>query len=88
MDTSAEGIIMRAGQPFAMRYPLIEVEGNGGSPIESGNWAAMRYTSARLSEFSNYLFTDIKKIRLRNGATIMMTHNSIPQFCLQRDFII
>lgn len=60
-DTSAEGIIMRAGQPFAMRYPLIEVEGNGGSPIESGNWAAMRYTSARLSEFSNYLFTDIKK---------------------------
>lgn len=60
-DSSAEGIIMRAGQNFAMRYPLIEVEGNGGSPIESGNWAAMRYTSARLSEFSNYLFTDIKK---------------------------
>lgn len=60
-DSSCEGIIMRAGQNFAMRYPLIEVEGNGGSPIESGNWAAMRYTGSRLSEFSNYLFTDIKK---------------------------
>ena len=27
-DSSCEGIIMRAGQPFAMRYPLIEVDGN------------------------------------------------------------
>ena len=52
---------MRAGQLFAMRYPLTEVEGNGGSQIESGNWAAPRYTSARLSAFSNCLFTDIDK---------------------------
>ena len=27
-DSSCEGIIMRSGQPFAMRYPIIEVEGD------------------------------------------------------------
>lgn len=60
-DSSCEGVIMRAGQPFAMRYPLIEVEGSFGNLMESGNWAAPRYTSARLSELANYLFADIDK---------------------------
>lgn len=52
---------MRAGQPFAMRYPLIEVEGSYGNLMESGNWAAPRYTASRLSNISNYLFEDITK---------------------------
>lgn len=60
-DSSCEGVIMRAGQPFAMRYPLIEVEGSYGNLMESGNWAAPRYTSARLSDLANYLFKDIQK---------------------------
>ena len=60
-DASCEGVIMRAGQPFAMRYPLVEVEGNYGNLIESGNWAAPRYTESRLSSFSNLLFSDIEK---------------------------
>ena len=60
-DSSCEGVIMRAGQPFAMRYPLIDVKGNAGSLIESGNWAAMRYTESRLSKLSNLLFADINK---------------------------
>ena len=60
-DGSAEGIIMRAGQPFAMRYPLIEVEGSYGNLMESGNWAAPRYTASRLSEFSEILFDSINK---------------------------
>lgn len=60
-DSSCEGVIMRAGQPFSMRYPLIEVEGSYGNLIESGNWAAPRYTSSRLSSISNYLFSDIDK---------------------------
>lgn len=60
-DSSCEGIIMRAGQPFAMRYPLIEVKGNGGTLLSSGNWAAPRYTEARLSKLANYLFGDIDK---------------------------
>lgn len=60
-DSSCEGIIMRAGQPFAMRYPLIEVEGSYGNLMESGNWASARYTSSRLSPLSEYLFKDIEK---------------------------
>ena len=60
-DSSCEGVIMRAGQEFAMRYPLVDVKGNVGSLIESGNWAAMRYTESRLSKISNILFTDIDK---------------------------
>lgn len=60
-DSSCEGIIMRAAQPFAMRYPLVEVEGNGGNLISSGNYAAPRYTGARLSPLAEYLFADIDK---------------------------
>ena len=60
-DSSCEGIIMRAGQGFAMRYPLVTVRGNGGTLIESGNWAAPRYTEARLSKLAGSLFNDIEK---------------------------
>ena len=60
-DSSCEGVIMRAGQPFAMRYPLIEVEGSYGTLVESGNWAAPRYTASRLSNLSEYLFMDMDK---------------------------
>lgn len=60
-NSSALGVLMRAGQDFSMRYPLVEVEGNAGDLTMSGNWAADRYTSTRLSEFSVKLFEDIKK---------------------------
>ena len=60
-DSSCEGVIMRAGQPFAMRYPLVEVEGNEGNLMASGNWAAPRYTASRLSDFSVKLFDSIEK---------------------------
>ena len=57
-DASCEGIIMRSGQPFSMRYPLVEVEGSYGNLTETGNWAAPRYTASRLSEISNYLLKE------------------------------
>lgn len=60
-DSSCLGIIMRAGQPFSMRYPLVEVEGSCGNLMASGNWAAPRYTASRLSEISECLFSGIKK---------------------------
>lgn len=60
-DSSGEGVMMRAGQPFCMRYPLTEIEGNGGDLLKSGDWAAPRYTGIRLSEFSSRLFEDIDK---------------------------
>lgn len=60
-DSSCEGVIMRAGQSFAMRYPLVDVKGNAGSLIESGNWAAPRYTESRLSKIMDTMFDDIEK---------------------------
>ena len=60
-DSSCEGVIMRAGQSFAMRYPLVDVKGNAGTLIESGSWAAPRYTESRLSKLSDLLFDDIEK---------------------------
>lgn len=60
-DSSCEGIIMHAGQPFSMRYPLVDVKGNYGTLMKSGNWAAMRYTESRLSKLSDLLFADIDK---------------------------
>ena len=60
-DSSVEGIIMRAGQPFAYRYPLVEVEGSYGTLIESGSWSAPRYTASRLTALAEYLFKDLDK---------------------------
>ena len=60
-DSSAEGIMMRASQKFAMRYPLTEVKGNGGMLYGSGTWAAPRYTETRLSSIADFLFKDIDK---------------------------
>ena len=39
----------------------VDVKGNCGSLIESGNYAAMRYTESRLSKLTDVLFTDIDK---------------------------
>ena len=60
-DSSCVGIIMRAGESFAMRYPLIDVRGNAGMLYASGSWAAERYTKSRLSKLAGYLFNDIDK---------------------------
>lgn len=60
-DSSCEGIIMRAGQSFSYRYPLVEVEGSCGNLMSAGNWAAPRYTASRLSSISNILFDGIGK---------------------------
>lgn len=60
-SSSCVGILMRSAQSFAMRYPLTEVKGNAGTLMESGNYAAERYTSTRLSQLASYLFADIEK---------------------------
>ena len=60
-DASCEGIIMRASQDFAMRYPLIEVEGSNGDAKMTGNWSAPRYTASRLAEIFDRIIEDIDK---------------------------
>ena len=65
-DASCVGVIMHAGQNFSMRYPLVDVKGNAGTLMESGNWAAPRYTESRLSNLSSVLFSDINKDTIKD----------------------
>ena len=60
-DSSAVGVLMRLGQPFAMRYPLTDIHGNYGNLMKSGNYAHQRYTETRLSALAEQIFTDINK---------------------------
>ena len=55
-DSSLVGVLMRNGQGFSMRYPLVDVHGNAGTLMESGNWAHQRYTESRLSPLCESMF--------------------------------
>ena len=46
-------------QPFSYRYPLIEGQGNWGSPDDPKSFAAMRYTEAKLSAYSELLLSEL-----------------------------
>src|SRR5258708_4977335 len=52
--------LVRMGQPFSLRYPLIDGQGNFGS-VDGDPPAAMRYTEARLSAITGELMADIEK---------------------------
>jgi DNA gyrase subunit A len=52
--------LVRLGQDWSMRYPLVTPQGNFGS-IDGDSPAAMRYTEARLSPLAAYILDDIKK---------------------------
>jgi DNA gyrase subunit A len=50
----------RMAQPFTMRYPLVDGQGNFGS-VDGDSPAAMRYTEARLAPVASYMLADIDK---------------------------
>ena len=52
--------LVRMAQPFSLRYPLIDGQGNFGS-VDGDPPAAMRYTEARLSAMTGELMADIEK---------------------------
>ncbi|MFM1827514.1 MAG: topoisomerase subunit, partial [Pseudomonadota bacterium] len=57
-DQSAYDALVRLAQDFSLRYPLIDGQGNFGSRDGDGA-AAMRYTEARLTRFSELLLSEI-----------------------------
>ncbi len=59
-DTAVYDTIVRLAQPFSMRYPLVDGQGNFGS-IDGDSPAAMRYTEVRMSRLSHELLSDIDK---------------------------
>jgi len=52
--------IVRMAQPFAMRYMLVDGQGNFGS-VDGDSAAAMRYTEVRMSKFAHELLADLDK---------------------------
>ena len=59
-DSSIYGTLVRMAQPWAMRYPLVDGQGNFGS-VDGDGAAAMRYTEARLSKLAEEMLRDIDK---------------------------
>src|SRR3954470_5977241 len=57
-DTSTYEALVHLAQPFSMRYPLIEGQGNFGSR-DGDSAAAYRYTEARLSRFAELMLAEI-----------------------------
>lgn len=59
-DSAIYDTLVRMGQEFSLRYPLIQAQGNFGS-IDGDPPAAMRYTEARLAKITDYMLQDIEK---------------------------
>src|ERR1041385_5005213 len=59
-DSAIYDSLVRMAQPFSLRYPLIDGQGNFGS-VDGDPPAAMRYTEARLSRIAATLLEDIDK---------------------------
>jgi DNA gyrase subunit A len=57
-DSAIYDTLVRMAQPFSLRYPLVDGQGNFGS-IDDDPPAAMRYTEARLSRIATELLRDI-----------------------------
>jgi DNA gyrase subunit A len=59
-DTAVYDTIVRMAQPFAMRYMLVDGQGNFGS-VDGDAPAAMRYTEVRMSRMAHELLSDLEK---------------------------
>src|SRR5215831_12070423 len=59
-DLAVYDALVRMGQPFSLRYPMIDGQGNYGS-VDGDSPAAMRYTEARLSRLAVELLGDLDK---------------------------
>ncbi|MDR2836524.1 MAG: DNA gyrase subunit A [Bacteroidales bacterium] len=59
-DSSIYGTLVRLAQPWAMRYPLVDGQGNFGS-VDGDGPAAMRYTEARMAKITEEILADIEK---------------------------
>ncbi|EWH09720.1 DNA topoisomerase IV subunit A [Catenovulum agarivorans DS-2] len=58
-DSACYEAMVLMAQPFSYRYPLIDGQGNWGAPDDPKSFAAMRYTEARLSKFSEVLLSEL-----------------------------
>ncbi len=59
-DASVYDTLVRMAQPWSLRYPLVDGQGNFGS-IDGDSAAAMRYTEARMTRISSEMLRDLEK---------------------------
>lgn len=60
-DSACYEAMVLMAQPFSYRYPLVDGQGNWGAPDDPKSFAAMRYTEARLSRFSELLLSELEQ---------------------------
>jgi topoisomerase-4 subunit A len=58
-DSACYEAMVLMAQPFSYRYPLVDGQGNWGSPDDPKSFAAMRYTEAKLSKFAEVLLAEL-----------------------------
>ena len=59
-DSSIYGTLVRLGQSWSLRYPLVDPQGNFGS-VDGDSPAAMRYTEARMTPLAMEMLRDLEK---------------------------
>ncbi|MCV6605913.1 MAG: DNA topoisomerase IV subunit A, partial [Porticoccaceae bacterium] len=58
-DSAAYEAMVLMAQPFSYRYPLIDGQGNWGSPDDPKSFAAMRYTESKLTRYAEALLSEL-----------------------------
>ncbi|GAB1623069.1 DNA topoisomerase IV subunit A [Agarivorans albus] len=58
-DSACYEAMVLMAQPFSYRHPLVDGQGNWGAPDDPKSFAAMRYTEAKLSKFSEVLLSEL-----------------------------
>ena len=58
-DSACYEAMVLMAQPFSYRYPLIDGQGNFGSPDDPKSFAAMRYTESRLAPYARLLLSEL-----------------------------
>src|SRR5690348_9491716 len=60
-DSACYEALVLMAQPFSYRYPLIQGQGNFGSPDDPKSFAAMRYTESKLSVYADLLLSELEE---------------------------
>src|SRR5438132_10372125 len=60
-DSACYEAMVLMAQSFSMRYPLIDGQGNWGSPDDPKSFAAMRYTESKLTRFAQSLLSELEQ---------------------------
>src|SRR5947199_1531166 len=60
-DTACYEAMVLMAQPFSLRYPLVDGQGNWGSQDDPKSFAAMRYTESRLTRFAHTLLSELEQ---------------------------